>query len=71
MDNVTEPWLLEPETIRKLKEMRAEIRKEIGKTTHFSDRDGIIEIVSLCSQSKNPQLKTWAGDIKARLEENV
>lgn len=70
MDYVTEPWLLEPETIRKLKEMRAEIRKETGQTTHFSDRDGVVEIVTLCSQSHNPQVRTWASDIMGRLEGN-
>jgi|GEM_PF-886406 hypothetical protein len=70
MDYVTEPWLLEPETIRKLKAMRDDIRTETGQKIHFSNRQGIAEIIMLSIRSGNPQLKQWATDIQNRLAEN-
>ena len=68
MENVSEPWLLEPRTIRILKTMRTEIRKETGQAVHFSNKEGIVALVGLCLESSNPEVRALAVDLEFMLK---
>ncbi len=70
MENVSEPWLLEPRTIRTLKTMRTEIRNETGQAAHFSNKEGIVEMVGLGLESSNPEVRAMAVDLEFMLKNN-
>lgn len=72
MTNLPEQWIIyNPETFKKLREMRAEIRKETGEDVHFSDESSIRELLELCLQSKNPRMKLMAADLKKKLDDQL